>query len=198
MTISSMDPQAFAQCMARIEAGDAAALDSLLRHTGERLERLARHMLHAHPAVQRWAQTDDVLQGALLRLARALRNVRPTSARDFFALAAQQVRRELIDLARHFYGAHGVGANHASGSLPEAGANRTHDPDALADWSEIHEQIDSLPAEERLVVDLLFYQGLPQAEAAAVLGVTVRTVQRRWQSALVRLHRALHDQPPAV
>src|SRR5437868_10813669 len=98
MTPFSMDAQAFAECMARIEAGDAAALDQLLRHACARLERLARHMLHTHPAVQRWAQTDDVLQGALLRLARALQSVRPANAREFFALAAQQVRRELIDL----------------------------------------------------------------------------------------------------
>jgi RNA polymerase sigma-70 factor (ECF subfamily) len=193
-----MDAQAFARCMARIEAGDAAALDQLLRHACGRLERLARHMLHTHPAVQRWAQTDDVLQGALLRLARALQSVRPANAREFFALAAQQVRRELIDLARHFYGPQGVGANHASTSLSGGGPNDSHDPAALTDWTDLHEQIDALPEEERQVVDLLYYQALPQAEAAAVLGVTVRTVQRRWQSALVRLHRALHDEPPAV
>jgi DNA-directed RNA polymerase specialized sigma24 family protein len=46
------------------------------------------------------------------------------------------------------------------------------------------------------VVDLLFYQGLPQADAAAILGVTVRTVQRRWHDALIRLHRILKTDLP--
>lgn len=195
MATSPLDTQQLARWMAKIDAGDPTALDGLLRHAADRLERLARHMLRSHPAVQRWAQTDDVLQGALVRLTRALQALRPASSRQFFALAAQQLRRELIDLARHYYGAEGVGANHASGSHVVDPSDQTHDPDHLADWSAIHEHIEQLPEEERAVVDLLFYQGLPQAEAAAILNVTVRTVQRRWQSALLRLHRVLRDPP---
>ena len=95
------------------EAGDSAVADELLRHVSDRLHRLTRQMLKGHPAVRRWAQTDDVLQGALLRLLRAVQNVHPSSMREFFGLATQQIRRELIDLARHFYGPHGVGANRA-------------------------------------------------------------------------------------
>lgn len=116
MAGSSWQTQELQQWLQRMQDGDRGGLDELLRHACDRLERLARQMLGAHPAVQRWAQTDDVLQGALLRLARALESVHPASMRDFFALAAQQVRRELIDLARHYYGPHGTGANHASGS----------------------------------------------------------------------------------
>ena len=63
--------------------------------------------------------------------------------------------------------------------------------EAITDYLE-----GALPAEERDVVGLLFYHGLPQAEAAALLGVTVRTVQRRWQAALVKLHRILNDAGP--
>jgi len=48
-----------------------------------------------------------------------------------------------------------------------------------------------LPEEEREIVSLLYYQGLSQAEAAAILGVSVRTVQRYWQSALLKLHDLL-------
>jgi DNA-directed RNA polymerase specialized sigma24 family protein len=47
-------------------------------------------------------------------------------------------------------------------------------------------------------VDLLFYQGLQQAEAAAVLGVSERTVKRRWQSARLALHEALGGRLPGV
>jgi RNA polymerase sigma-70 factor (ECF subfamily) len=63
-------------------------------------------------------------------------------------------------------------------------------PASLAEWTELHELMDGLPAEEREVIGLLFYQGLSQAEAAGVLKVGLRTVQRRWHDALCRLHRA--------
>jgi RNA polymerase sigma-70 factor (ECF subfamily) len=160
-------------------------------------------MLKGHPAVRRWTQTDDVLQGALLRLLRAVQAVQPSTARDFFALAALQIRRELLDLARHYYGPQGLGANHASHGPDEAEPQSPHDrpdvsgePSRLAEWCEFHQQIDALPEDEREVVGLLFYQGLTQAEAAELLGVTVRTVQRRWHAALVSLHDALKGHWP--
>src|SRR4051794_1423342 len=90
----------------RLRAGDPSALDELLRHVSGRLQRLTRQMLKSHPAVKRWAETDDVLQGALMRLVRAVQNVHPDTMREFFALATQQIRWELIDLARHYYGPH--------------------------------------------------------------------------------------------
>src|SRR5438874_5131516 len=91
-------------CLDRMRAGDPAARDELFRHACGRLERLTRRMLRDFPGVRRWEQTDDVLQGALVRLLRALEAVRPASARAFLGLSAEQVRRELLDLARHFYG----------------------------------------------------------------------------------------------
>jgi RNA polymerase sigma factor (sigma-70 family) len=50
-----------------------------------------------------------------------------------------------------------------------------------------------LPVEERQVVELIFYHGWTQAEVADLFDVTVRTVQRRWQTALMKLHRVLDD-----
>jgi RNA polymerase sigma-70 factor (ECF subfamily) len=58
-------------------------------------------------------------------------------------------------------------------------------------WSEFHAQVDGLPREERDVFDLLWYQGLTQAEAAAVLEISLRTVKRRWLAARVGLGAAL-------
>jgi RNA polymerase sigma-70 factor (ECF subfamily) len=176
--------------------GDEAALDALLRHHAERLTVLARRMLAGFARVKRWAQTDDVLQGALLRLVAALRDVKPQSQRDFLALATLQIRRELIDLSRHYYGPEGLGANHASnahdGSAHGAAADypaADSESGSLLQWVELHQQIDGLPEDEREVVGLLFYQGLTQAEAAELLTVSVRTVQRRWHAALQKLHR---------
>jgi len=186
----------------RMRAGDPVAPDELLRHVGGRLQRLTRQMLKGHPAVRRWVETGDVLQGALLRLLRAVQDVQPSSVRDFFALAAQQIRRELIDLARHYYGPRGLGANHATHAPegsdlqpPHEGADHS-EPGGLAEWCEFHQKIEELPEEQREVVGLLFYQGLTQAEAADLLGVTVRTVQRRWHAALVELHDTMKGQWP--
>src|SRR4051794_31546076 len=56
----------------RMRAGDVGARDELLRGFCGRLESLAHKMLRRFPHVQRWAQTDDVLQNALMRLLRSL------------------------------------------------------------------------------------------------------------------------------
>jgi RNA polymerase sigma factor (sigma-70 family) len=175
-----------------VAAGDRAARDELLRRTAGNLERLAHKLMAAYPAVRRWVQTADVVQNATLRLLRALEHVSPEDPRQFFGLAAEQIRRELIDPARHYYGPHGIGAHHHShpGSMPEAEA-RGSDPGGLADWQAFHEGVAALSESDREIFGLLFYQGLSQAEAAALLGLTVAAVQQRWQRARLRLHDRL-------
>jgi RNA polymerase sigma factor (sigma-70 family) len=178
-------------------AGDEAAVDALLRHNCDRLTSLTRRMLGDFRRVRRWAETGDVLQNAMLRLLGALREVKPQTAREFLALATLQIRRELIDLARNFYGPEGIGANQdsraAQASSGQERADLSHEPHSLAQWTELHQHIALLPDEEREVVGLLFYQGLSQAEAAEVLSLSVRTVQRRWHTALCKLHRVWHE-----
>jgi RNA polymerase sigma factor (sigma-70 family) len=194
------------RCLDRLRAGDEAARDDLLGAACARLTRLTRKMLRDDGRLKRWEQTDDVLQNALLRLCRALREETPDSLRAFFRLAALQVRRELIDLARHYSGPQGRAARHASpppadGDSPAEAilpADSGHEPSRLALWSEFHEQIGALPEDEREVFDLVWYQGLTHAEAAALLGVSVKTVQRRWQAGCLRLHAALHGELPGL
>jgi RNA polymerase sigma-70 factor (ECF subfamily) len=188
-------------CLDRMRAGDGAARDELLRGFCERLERLARKMLRRFPGVQRWADTGDVLQNSLLRLLRALEEVRPATTQQFFGLAAEQMRRELLDLARHFHGRHGVGANHASrAALADAESPGAELPDLapeareLEKWCAFHERVEQLPTEEREVVGLIFYHGWTQAEVAQLFQVSVRTIQRRWEGALVKLHETLKEE----
>lgn len=194
------------QWLGRMQAGDLSAREELLQHYSGRLRQLARRMLKGFPGLRRWEETDDVYQNAMIRLLRALREVTPASPRHFLSLAATQLRRELIDLARHYHGPEGPGAHHASRPgnddsdhpLPPAHErlDDTHEPTRVAAWSEFHERIAALPDEEREVFDLLWYHGLAQAEAAALAGVTVRTIKRRWQSARLRLRQALHGELP--
>jgi RNA polymerase sigma-70 factor (ECF subfamily) len=164
-------------------------------------------MLKAFPAVRRWEQTDDVCQIASLRLHRALAGVVPQSARHFLNIAAVQIRRELIDLSRHYGGPEGLGANYASKpksaeATPyfshdnDSPAARSYDSARLERWAEFHRQVDLLPADEREVFNVLWYQEMPQEAAAEILGISERTLQRRWQSARLKLHEALQDEMP--
>jgi RNA polymerase sigma-70 factor (ECF subfamily) len=189
----------------RIKAGDQTAHAELLNHACERLRRLTRKMLQDFSGVRRWEETDDVCQNALLRLHRALQAVPLESVEQFFRLAATQIRRELLDLARHYFGPEGPGAKHASAvrdadadGTPQPAyekASTTHDPNRLAAWSEFHKQIDSLPDKEREIFDLLWYEGLSRAEIANVLGIAEATVKKRWLSARLLLEEAMssHD-----
>jgi RNA polymerase sigma-70 factor (ECF subfamily) len=205
MRDGSTDTTGLRLCLERVRAGDATALNELIILASKRLQVLAQRMIRDFPRVRRWAQTDDVLQNALMRLCRALEQVQPASVRDFYALATTQIRRELIDLARHFSGPEAAAAHHESVAaevapqqMERAKPDLTNEPGGLADWGEFHEQVAGLPDEEREVFGLLFYQGLTQEEAAEVLGVAVRTVQRRWQAALLALHRVRNGEAPGT
>lgn len=193
----------------RLHAGEPGARDRLIDGAFQRLDRLTRRMLKDYPRVARWEDASDVRQAALVRLARALEQSPPATMRDFLRLAACQIRRELIDLARHYQGPHGLDRHHASAAdLPSTAGettvpspdptDATHEPGLLAVWTEFHERVEGLPDEQREAFDLLWYQGLTQAEAAALLGVAERTVQRRWLAARLRLHKELEGRLPGL
>src|SRR6266542_2406795 len=90
--------------VSRIQAGDRQAAHELINRSAMRLEERASQMLRHFPSVNRWEQTGDVLQNALQRLLRTLRQVCPDSVPGFFRLAAQSIRRELLDMTRHYRG----------------------------------------------------------------------------------------------
>ena len=86
-------------------------------------------------------------------------------------------------------------AERAAGAEP---ADTTNDPHRLAAWTDFHRAVDALPAESRETFDLLFYQGLSQAESAAVLDVAEITIKRRWRGARMRLVQALGGRLPGL
>jgi len=208
-----MDSKSFAtltmqNLVDRIQEGDAAAQDELLRRVGDRLERLARKMLQSFPGVKRWEQTDDVLQNSLMRLLKALKAVRPENTRAFFGLATEQLRRQLLDLNRHYKGVLGHGSNLVD--QPAAGndkttlplldpADRATGPDQIAEldrWQALHEAVETLPLEEREVFGLVFYHNWTQPQIAELLQVNERTVRRYWQSVCLRLNELLGGDLP--
>lgn len=188
--------QTTVQLQALLDRQDEQAYEELLTIAAERLEKLARKMFRDYPRLKRWEQTDDIFQAATLRLHQSLTKVRPESVRQFFGLAATQIRRTLIDLARSYYGPAGTGANHDSSPQHVQGDSEQGDsgesPDKLAEWAEFHEQVENLAAEEREVFQLLWYSGTTQREAAELLKLSERTVLRRYQSAKLSLQKSLY------
>jgi RNA polymerase sigma-70 factor (ECF subfamily) len=187
-------------CLEQLRAGDPRAREALVARTRERLRHLSRRMLGDFARVRRFVDSDDVTQNTLLRLLRRLEAHPPTTPAEYFAAAAQEIRRELLDLVRHYYGPRGPGRREADRPPAEATdsqapdgdpSQHTHEPGRLALWTELHEQVERLPEEERAVFDLLWYHGLTRAEAAAELGVSEPTVKRRWLAARLRLQAAL-------
>ena len=176
-----------------LRKGDDCARTELIAHACERLRTLTRRMLRGYPSLRCWEQTDDVFQNAMLRLYRGLVDVTPDSLAHFYNLAGQQIRRELLDLAKHHARLDGHRQQWQERHRPEL----PDEPASLVEWSEFHRQVESLPDEERQVFTLIWYEELSQGEAAKVLGLSVRTVIRRWQSARVRLARALYGEGPA-
>jgi RNA polymerase sigma-70 factor (ECF subfamily) len=203
MTTAGNQTQEIQNWLDRLRAGDEAARKELINCACHRLERLTRKMLRHWERVHRWEETGDVLQNASLRLYRSLSEVKPASVMDFFRLAALNIRRELYDLSKHYYGPRGIGANHATACLAPAATGSVggylawapegneEDPSNLAAWAEFHAQVEHLPEEVRTVFDLLWYQELSQAEAARLLGISERTLKRRWASARLCLHDIL-------
>src|SRR5688572_13992303 len=137
-----------ARLLDRLAGGDEAARDLLVARALQRLTVLARRQRRGFPAVARWEQTDDVVQGVALRIRRALRDVRPADPRAFFGLCSWHIRNELLQLHRKHYGREGIGANYASPPLPQCRADgcrdtgpvhpadTTHEPAKLARWTE--------------------------------------------------------------
>jgi RNA polymerase sigma factor (sigma-70 family) len=187
--------------LTRLNRGDLDAREQLVEAACERLQRLTHRLLDDFPSVRRWESTDDVFQRFILNLYRSLNDVRPQNGRAFLGLAAVQIRRKLIDLARHYRlenQAYKAITQTSEDELGDAGsvesvAHLTAGPATLQRWTEFHELVEQLPAEEREIMGLLYYQGLSQGEAAEVLQVSERTVKRRWREARLKLHQLLGD-----
>lgn len=187
--------------LARLAAGDEAARAALINQTSERVVALTRRMFRDYRRLGRWEQSEDIGQNASLRLWKALAASPPATVAEFHRLAALQIRRELIDQVRRYFGPRGLAAHHVSnvdddpsGSTPPAPydvAESTHDPAKLSRWAEFHECVAALPDDERAVFDLVWYQGLTQPQAAQVLGISERTLKRRWLAARLALGHVL-------
>src|SRR5262245_36199807 len=182
--------------------GDTAAepmIRELLERAVARLRRLCGTFLYkSYPRLTRPPvnlETDELLGGVVAGLLTALQTVRPPTVRQFFALACQHMRWQLNDLARR------LDNQPAAAALPEAGVAgppSSCDSCLTPDGRRMVQAIEGLPGDEREVFDLVGIQGLTHAEAAAVVGVSEKTVQRRLHRARLLLAEQLADLRPAL
>jgi RNA polymerase sigma factor (sigma-70 family) len=135
---------------------------------------------------------DEMLSAVVERLLKALREARPATVRQFFALAGQHTRWELNDLARRL-DERPRAVELLDGLIP---APVDSSSGLSPDGRRMIEAIGNLPAEDREVFDLVRIQGLSQAEAGMVLGVSAMTVKRRLDRSLKSLTETLGDLHP--
>ena len=192
MSHQSFDSINLQKCLERWRNGDSDAANDLLRGTGPRLEKLARRMTRSFPNVRAQTETGDVLQNSTLRLLHTLRKLNPKTTRDFYNLAAVHIRRELLDLARHYKRRTCLSYDvpDLDGACFEPATELAPDFDL---WVRFHEAVDALPTSEREVVGLVFYHDWTQERIAELFGVDERTIRRRWHRARERLRQMIGD-----
>jgi RNA polymerase sigma-70 factor (ECF subfamily) len=180
-------------------AGDAAsdsAVRALLDRAVRRLHQLCAALLYrsyprlTHPPLN--LQVEEMLGAVVERLLKALREVRPRTVRQFFALASRHIRWELNEMARRF-DERPAAVELSEGLVPTPASS---DTGLTPDSRRMLATIDQLPEEEREAFDLVRIQGLTQAEAAEVLGVSAATVNRRLNRGLRLLLESLGDLRP--
>ncbi len=188
-----------ALAMLRRGAGDA--MERLIPLVYAELRRLAHRQLAAE-AVGHTLSTTALVHEAYLRLA-AQRSAGWTNRAQFYGLAAQVMRRVLVDYARRHRAARRGGPQGRPISLEDAEAGG--DADALAVATRGEELLSLDEALERLaafdprlvrVVECRFFGGLTEAETADALGVSQRTAANDWALARGWLYRALRPEHP--
>ena len=173
--------------------GDEAALARLVPQVYAELHRLAHHYMRAERPGHT-LQTTALVNEAYLRLVDTKR-IRWESRAHFLGVAAQAMRRILVDAAR------GHGALKRGGAALHVSLNGVAVPaperdDALVALDEALTALAAVDARKSRVVELRYFGGLTVAETAAVLHVSPETVQRDWHVAKAWLLRELSGGTP--
>ena len=168
--------------------GDQAALEKLLPLVTGELRRVAARYMRKE-AQGHTLQTSALVNEAYLRLVDQ-KKVRWQNRAHFFGIAAQLMRRILIDHARrHRYAKRGGASPHVTFDEGAIGAEaRAVELMALDDALE---RLTALDVRKGRIVELRFFGGLSLDETAEVMGISSPTVQREWRTAKAWLYRML-------
>jgi len=178
--------------LARLDAGDATALDELLPLVYEELRTLARRQRRRLGAAETM-NTTGLVHEVYLKLVGSER-ITATGRAHFFALAARAMRQVLSNNARARRA-----ARRGGGLAPVAldlvdelvGIDQSAHTDTLVALDDALTALSRLSARQSRVVECRFYAGMSVAETALALGVSEPTVKRDWAVAQAWLYREL-------
>ena len=185
-------PQNVTQLLIAWNGGDKDALDKLLPIVYDELRRqAARYLRRERPG--HTLQTTALIHEAYLRLIDQ-KSVHWQNRAQFFGIAAQMMRRILVDHARTKHRAKRGGSD-VRVSLTDA-TSVTKDPDLnLVELDEALNRLEKIDPQQSKIVELRFFSGLNVEETAAALQISPATVKRDWKVAKAWLHREIsHDE----
>ena len=181
-------PEQVTQLLVDWSNGDRAALDKLMPLVYDELRRLARYYMRRERAGQT-LQTTALVNEAYLRLVDQ-RNVRWQNRAHFFAIAAQLMRRILVDKARKRYNSKRGGNLHKVSLDGVADLSGERDADLIA-LDDALVDLEAMDSRKSKIVELRFFGGLNIEEAAEALKISPATVQREWSVAKAWLYREI-------
>jgi RNA polymerase sigma factor (sigma-70 family) len=184
------------QALVRLRSGETDAFDDLIRLAYDWLGRRVAALLRGYPSVL--LPPDEILHDRVLaRLRTALSSATPTTCEDLTRLADRHIRWALRDLIREQREQMGVVRIEATAGEWEEPAAANPLADFLDDGerASFHKAAANLPEPLRRVFCLRYYGGLSEAEVAADLGVSDRTVRSHWRQAIDAISVALTGKP---
>jgi RNA polymerase sigma-70 factor, ECF subfamily len=185
---SSSTGHAVTRLLREWSEGDAAAVEKLLPLVHEELRRLARrYMRRERPG--HTLQTTAVVNEAYLRLVDQ-QGADWRNRAHFFAVSAQAMRHILVDYARRKYSSKRGGVARKV-TLDEAAVASTERAAELVALDQAMQGLAEIHPRRCKVVELRYFAGLNNREAAEVLGVSDVTVERDWRFARAWLYREL-------
>jgi RNA polymerase sigma factor (TIGR02999 family) len=181
-------PQTVTQLLSAWSDGDKASLEQLMPMVYGELHRLAtRHL--ACERSDHTLQATALVNEAYFRLIDQTR-VRWQNKAHFLGIAAQMMRRILVDYARaRRYAKRGGGASVVT--LDEAAALSVEKAPDLIAVDDALTRLSEVDSRKARVVELRFFGGLSVEETAEVLQIAPNTVVRDWRTAKAWLHREL-------
>jgi|SRR5215813_1726425 len=182
-------PHQVTQLLNDWSSGDQSARDMLMPLVYEELHQLAhRHMRRESPG--HMLQTSALVNEAFVKLVDQ-RNVRWQNRAHFFGIAAEMMRRILVDYARsRNYAKRGGGVQHVS--FDEGLIVSDERTNEIVKVHEALEQLAEFDPRKSQIVELRFFGGLNIDETAEVLGVSPGTVMRDWTMAKAWLRREMN------
>lgn len=168
--------------------GDASAMDRVMRQMYTALRQIARQQLGGEFQPRTLSAT-ELVNESFLRLFGSDAAPRIEDRRHLLGMAARAMRQVLIDAARR--------RNAAKRPAAEDRIALTEIVESLAgdaepeDLGRVIDELEAIDPRQARIVELKFFVGLTEDEIAALLGLSVATVQREWRIARAWLRREL-------